>query len=485
MEGGERLVVGMKVRVGLLKALVKGVVGLGLLTLLTGCATTSVFKSYTAQLGPVRGMIADGKLEEAYNQVSPKTKSADKILYLEERARIGQLSGHIDWSIEDYEAAAKEIEKNQLKSFDLGSAAFSLFSNDNVIPYRGFGYEKVFIHSFQAMNYLELGKLEDAMVEVRRANNEQQFSLQLHEKEVVAAEQAAKQNKIGDYGDNADYNKAYKQMKYAAGEVKNSFQNAFSHYLSGILYEAEGDGDNAYISYKMALEIAPNNLFAVNSVFRLAKKLQFQDDLEHFKAVFGDVQPMEPKAGEGRLVVVYEDGFVPEKKELFIPFFWGGRTYTIAMPFYNDEKPAIYPLCLSTDGYDIGKTEVICAARALAVKALEEDFSAIFIRQILRIIVKDQIQRQANKEGGSILGLVAAVGSLLSEKADRRSWLTLPDNVQVADYYLVAGEYTFNLIQALAAPSRVQISLKPGKTTVLSVIRTGASFYTRVIEVRE
>jgi len=42
--------------------------------------------------------------------------------------------------------------------------------NENAIPYRGDTYERIFVHSFQALNFLGERNPEAAGVEVRRAN---------------------------------------------------------------------------------------------------------------------------------------------------------------------------------------------------------------------------------------------------------------------------------------------------------------------------
>jgi len=429
-------------------------------------------------------MVQEDRPMEAYDALTPKVKTSDKILYLQERARVSELDKKIEWSIEDYENAAKVIEENQMKASisasSLGSIGASLLTNDNAIPYTGYGYEKVFLHSFQTLNYLELGKLEGEMVEVRRANNEQTYALQQNEKEVAKVQDEAKKHQVSSATNEAGFSKAYADMAFAASGVKNSFQNAFTFYLSGVLYEMDNDPNNALISYKKAVEIYPENKYAVDSVFRLAESMRFEDDLEHYGKLFGKVNPQKPRAGDGRLVVVYEDGFVPMKEQLMIPFFWNGISYTIAMPYYSSDITPAYSMSLLHNNRLLGKTENICTVRALAVKALMEEYSGIFIRQVIRIVVKDQIQRQAQKQD-SVLGLVTAIGALLSERADRRSWLTLPDNVQVGDYFIPAGEYTFNLDHPSAQGVSPVVAVQDGKTTILRVTRTGGRFYSRVI----
>ena len=61
-------------------------------------------------------------------------------------------------------------DKARLTLSGTGAAGSSLLTNDNAIPYKGSGYERVMVHEFQAFNYLGLGDAQGATVELRRAS---------------------------------------------------------------------------------------------------------------------------------------------------------------------------------------------------------------------------------------------------------------------------------------------------------------------------
>ena len=69
-------------------------------------------------------------------------------------------------------------EKAVIRASDIGAQTASFLANDNTIPYKGDGYEKVFMYQFQAFNYLAKKDIEGAGVEVRRANREQELALE-------------------------------------------------------------------------------------------------------------------------------------------------------------------------------------------------------------------------------------------------------------------------------------------------------------------
>src|SRR5439155_841892 len=79
-------------------------------------------------------------------------------------------------------------------------------------------FEKVLVNVFLALDYVHLGKWDDALVEARKVD---------HKLTVLA-----------------DRNQ--KRMTYT--------KDALARYLGGILYEATGDLSNAFVAYRLALE---------------------------------------------------------------------------------------------------------------------------------------------------------------------------------------------------------------------------------------
>ena len=71
----------------------------------------------------------------------------------------------------------------------------ALLSNDNVRRYRVAPFERLFLHPYQALNYLALGKPESALVEMRRADAWQRRQMLAHEDEVRKAEALLKQKR--------------------------------------------------------------------------------------------------------------------------------------------------------------------------------------------------------------------------------------------------------------------------------------------------
>ena len=62
-------------------------------------------------------------------------------------------------------------------------------------------------------------------------------------------------------------------MNRDAAKVRNSFQNAYVYYFSGMYYESRQDWSNAYLAYKTALRLQPTCRTFQDDVRRLARRM--------------------------------------------------------------------------------------------------------------------------------------------------------------------------------------------------------------------
>ncbi|NOX91593.1 MAG: hypothetical protein GXP18_03835 [Gammaproteobacteria bacterium] len=445
--------------------------------LLGGCATGSIFTSYPKQIQPVKLQLEGKQYTQAQAALDGREEDADKILYLMERGRVAQLAGNTEASIEDFKRVIEAFEENDEKAkvsmSDTAAQGASLLTSDNAIPYAGEGYERVFVHQFQAMNYLMSRNLEAAMVEVRRANQEQQYELERFEDEVADAEENAREQ----MDKNDGFMGSFASLQAAAGQVKNSFQNAYTFYMSGVLFEATGKPNSAYIDYKKALEIFPDNVYVQRDVLRLAQSLGMREDYKRFKEEFGN-NYSPPKADEGEIVLLFEHGFAPVKTNVDVTLITDNGVRSIAFPTYVEQwqAPSLLHVSIS-GGASIGETSPIVNVQALAAKALVERLPGMMVRQILRIVAK----AEASEQGGKALGpwgkLAIDVFNVVTEQADRRSWLTLPQDAQILRSSLPEGQYQLQL-QNGTALGTVDIKVVPGKKTLIRVVATGNTFHT-------
>ncbi|MDD2850380.1 MAG: hypothetical protein PHY09_00575 [Desulfuromonadaceae bacterium] len=453
--------------------------------IVTGCAATSTFTPYPYKVEPLVSSMAHRSPLDLSKTLASERTGSDLILYNMEHGRYAQVIGAGDASMSDFSASMEKIRTNDEKALisatALGATVAATMVNDNAIPYEGEGYERVLLHHYQALNYLKKNDLEGAGVEVRRANAEQEEALSRFENELEQSREEASEKRVSS-NSIARVNSQYAQMDEVAGKVKNSFQNAYTFYVSAVIYELLQQPNDAYIDYKKALEIYPENSYLLNDVLRLAAQLDMRDDLAELQQRF----PMHDRqvttgSGSGKLLVLFEDGFAPQKYEVKLPIPIGkAGLVSIAFPLYKERWSEPTPLRIFNNTAFVGSTETICDIRALAVKALTEKAPMIATRQIIRAVSKGVTSAQAKKNLGDLGQFAAIVWNLVSENADLRSWLTLPANAQIMKVSLPAGHHLLTLQHPLGTPTSVEVDITGGGTAVLHVVRAGRQIYSSV-----
>lgn len=436
------------------------------LALLQGCASTSVFNPYPAQAVAFRQATAGHDTQKVLAALEKKAGSGDRILYLAERGRINQLAGDYAASKADFErvlAAWRENDdKAKLSATGTAAQGAALMTNDNAIPYKGYGYERVLVHLFQAYNYLGLGDAEGAQVELRNA---QQLQRQL-ELEYAGELAAAEGEATGKDVDLGSFDSHFAGMDTITGPLRNSFQNGYSFYFAASVWEALGEFNDALVDYKKTLELSPRNEQLQADVLRADRRA---DGLSR-------VTP-----GTGTVVVLYEQGFVPAKLpvSLPIPTFDGG-IFAISFPVY-DASTYVPPTPLTVTAADgsRARTALLSDTSALAVKALREQVPAMLVRQVLRARAKYEFQKKMGEQAGIGGQFFANIYNLVSEQADLRSWLTLPANAQGTRLELPAGPQRLEAA-ADGGSLGIEVDVRPGRTTLVRVVETNGRLVAQV-----
>ncbi|NMP33399.1 hypothetical protein HII17_17770 [Thalassotalea sp. M1531] len=420
----------------------------------------NLFRDYAQELNEVRTQIAQGDVSKAISiSQSPTKGTTNYQLSLLEQGRLAFLNQDYKqsqwWFNQSYQALESDREKANLRVGRGLEKVNALITNDNAIGYQPAAYEQSMMHGYQALNYLFQNNLEAALVEVRRANIVQETALNSYEQELLEA-------KSNTNGVNwQEVNDAIAPLDSRIGEVKNGFQNAYTFYLSGLLYEAANQLNDAYIDYKKALEIYPDNSFLQKDVLRLGSVLGMDNDLNVFKQRFNH-EVKTKSVNNGELVVIYEQGLIDAMQEhsLRLPVWTSNgdmRFYSFSVPTYGYSNFVENPLIMEVEG-KVLQTEAIVKLQSLVAKQLKDNMPAIVARQALRIISKEQLRRKMSKEGGDVGNILAGLYSLASENADTRSWLTLPGDVQMLRTQHLAGKQQLKF--SGMAPLEVEINAK-------------------------
>jgi len=424
---------------------------LAVTVLLAGCAT------YSDQHGDLRPLLANADYGAALARVE-HIGGKDRLLQELERGLVLHYAGRWAESNEAFQAA--EITADDLYTRSLSEGALSLFTNDTAISYRARPFELAMVPYYRALNYAYLGQRTGAAVEGRKAS-------QMLARYVDAS--------LGGVAD--EQRDAYEATK----------TDAFLLHLSGMLYEWDGETNDAFIAYRNAafayaqnaprlgLEIPPA---LAADLARTGARLGFAGELAQLQqacpsvwAVADTSRRADWPAGWGEVVLFVETGFVPARRQLRIdlPIFESderrdsddlarvvsGR-YHQTYPVHNDVKVA-YWLSVALPELSLPPQvpgEVVVTAgsaatrgtqganlAALAGITFDAEFGKILLKTVARGLTKYLGTHEAEKAGEG-WGVLANIFVSATETADTRGWLTLPQAVHVVRLTLPAGEHT-------------------------------------------
>ncbi len=395
----------------------------------------------------VREPLVLGDLGAARTFLEDRKPGGEGLPYLMEMGLVLRLQDDFPASNVTFESAEVLVEDLYTKS--LSKEALSLALNDEVRPYDGESWERVLVNYYRALNYIDLGEYEGALVECRKIN---------HKLEV--------------YADSDDTPPTYRS-------------DAFAEYLTALLYEAGGEMNDAWVSLRLADEAfahyedaygVPAPSFVAQDLLRVAEAQGYHDDVARLRERFPDTtwRSTEDLLQNGEIVVFYEEGFVPAKiqQEITLPIFKTeyetldthelARTLSqrahprheihyakteldyllrVAIPAYPPRSPAEDP------GYAVVRaagaqcsTEIAEDVGAIARRGLDDAMGRILFRTILRALGKYALTRAAEKED-EVAGLFTNILTAFTEKADTRSWITLPNTIQIARIVVEPGTH--------------------------------------------
>lgn len=402
---------------------------------------------------------AQAQLESSKEKVF---KEDDRVMYWLNLGTLQHYAGNSAGSMENMVKA--EAAMQELWTTSVSSEASKLAISDTIAPYEGEDFEKVLVYLYTAMNNVNLGKPQDAVVEARRADEMLKKMLVHYEKE---------------------------------GEVGTLYkQDAFMLWLVGLFYEMEGQSgyNDAFLAYKAAAKSygedygtygmgAPK--FLGEDLVRTAKLVHFNDEATKFAQQTGASGESAEKLAQGmaEVIVIYGAGEAPSKEEFFIDGTMpDGYVMRIALPKFVAVPYNGTCANIRANGQQV-QTELAEPISQIVLKNFEHRLPAIQLRAIARATVKYAATKVAqaavgggdNASGGrqlagALVGLAGNVAAAASEAADLRSWTTLPGSVNVARIWLPAGPQTIEVEYCNVGKTETKtVDLKAGQRQIVSV----------------
>ena len=406
------------------------------MALLAGCAN---MQSHDARVSGAQAAAESGSVAAALQQLeaSATTESAKKeLLYNLERGELLRLAKRYPDSTAAYLLADEQVkawEETAKTSPDklLGMAGAALVS-ERLKAYEGQDYEKVMLTTRLALNRIAVGDWDNARVDVKRTHEREAVIAELRAKELVAAEEEAKKNGAKSGGRELNGYPVETLDDPAVLALKNGYQNALSHYLSGFLYEVLNEPGLAAPGYRKAIELNPNAPVLDEGLRGLDQRTSFT---HRRRQKMTDV------------LFLIESGSAPARKPVSftvpVPTGRGVVGVSISYPVIQaSNSPYINTV---TVGNTPIKTQPVVDFNVMARRALRDEMPGMVVRTVSRAIAKGVVQDQAQKRLGLLGGLVAVVATSATEQADDRMWRMLPERVYVARAYLPPGTHKVSI----------------------------------------
>ncbi len=431
-------------------------------TQLTGCA---VFRSYDNELKETNQHLSTGNVDAALAVLEKNNKGDDKdLLYWFEKGELLRSKGDLAGSQRAWREADGMVFKWE-ESIRLDTGKYlsqfgSYLVNDKVRRYEGYDYEKVMLTTQMALNLLAQNDFDGARTEIRKTHEREAVIAELRDKEYLQREEEADRK-----GVKTEYKdlKGYPVASLDAPEVinlKNSYQSAFSHYLSGYVYEALGEQGLAAPGYRKAAELLPNTPLLEQALLDL------------------DQHSSERTGKDSDVLIVVQSGLAPARDSMSIalPLFISGNLVItpLSFPVIREDSSTAPIGQLSLDDKRLDLT-ALNSTSAMSRRALRDDMPGIILRTTLRAATRAVAQKQLN-DTNPMAGLILGIASAITEGADTRTWRTLPNETLVARLRLSQGQHQLSLPSGLGG-SRIAVNVdRPYQVVALRVV--GNQVYT-------
>lgn len=417
---------------------------------LTGC---SIVTANNRPMLEAREDMAQGRWPQALEAVDAgKFAERDALCGMLDRGVILQNQGRFQESNAEFDRAIRKIKEYEARAVisatEVAAAAGTMVLNDKTLEYQGQGYEKVLVHALKARNYLMLGDEESARVEIRNAEMRQEEERKKHEDAIEAARKEGEEKKVDVRGLSAQVDREFASSEPILKRLHNVYQNPFSAYLQGVVYELNGEPDLAFLQYRSAYWLYPSPLIT-SELVRLARK---EDRLDELGKLGISAVPKAGPTRAGNTLVFVDNGFAPERTEIKFPIPTGDTLLFVALPMTRAIPTNLgeVEITEAAGARVLGRTDALVDIEAMSVRDLRDRYPGILIRQAIRLaargVAANQARRSAEGDAAELAVMVGtSVFNAVVEQADLRAWYALPRTIHVARIDVPAGDREIRL----------------------------------------
>jgi len=454
-----------------------GIVPLAGLLLLSGCSLLRTDKTHYAG---IEHLLEETDYPAALAQIEAAKEVAythkDRVVYYLDIGMLHHWNGDYEKSNEFLEQAERAIEENFTKS--LSRSASSLILNDNALAYAGEDYEDVYLNIFKGLNYLALGKTDEAFVEVRRINNK---LVQLEDRHAKIAKKLNEAEEA--------------HQEFTVG--KSPFQeSALGRYLSILLYRNEHKWDDVRIDLE-----------------KISKGWKLQPNIYTFKKPDLSPSTQRIESSKARLNVIAFSGLAPNKKassfyihteeniivlagssENYLgkqnlnglavipwPEISAGYHFKIQLPHMERFQSKVGHIKVVVNNAATGNLQPLESLENAAVETFDIKKPIIYLKTITRAVTKglsaEQAKQKMTSEMDSTMAFITRIAADLmidqTENADLRVSRFFPGEAAISELHLDAGTYDIQINYystrgtLLHTDQRHGISIKSGQLNIL------------------
>ncbi len=465
---------------------------LAVLPALAGCA------GHARTMADVRVALAHNDVEEARAILAEAGRGTDDLLFALEDGLLLHYAGDPELSNHRFEFAEASVDDLYTKS--ITRAALSLITSDLVLRFEPRGIENFLINYYRALNYLALGQPQEAWVEWRGLASKLQFSRE--QSEAPYLDPPFFNHLVGLGLELDDPSNAYASLRRAEAGYLARGAATPTDLVDDLVRLAGALGFADHVDeYENRYGHRGSRSSSAAETSRLGVSASSPPDW-------------------GEIVLLVEDGLVApiEEVQVFIPITteranlvyagnkearlrlaeslaqeYGAGRYHKVNKRWGRRPEIAYVLPLSFPVFGRGVTavrrlEVAAAGDTVAGRvaldvsvmqgaAFEDRLLGMYAKTIARALIKSvaaaKLKEKAEKEGGEsagdVVGALANVVNMITERADTRAWLGLPDRIWVSRLRVPPGTHEVIVFRG----SGTQVSLgefevRPGERRFVS-----------------
>jgi len=437
-----------------------------LIVVLSGCQSLA---RYEIALNEVSDAVQAGQLDDALSLHESRHASAKELLYFLEAGELYWLKGDHGQALKLWRAADQLVQDwEQLARLDatlITQDIGSVLINDKVRSYQGHDFEKVMLTTRIALTYLMMGDVDSARVAIKAT----------HEREAVIEGFREQQALFLSQEDGTKNARRIEDLNWYPIEVidvpelsslRNSYQNAFSHYLAGFIYEQLNEPSLSAPGYRKAIELRSNHSVLDAGLMGLEERLK---------------RPAND--GYTDLLVVFEEGLSPVKTSIEITELITHNDSTMYVPFslpvYGARSELPQPRVAAADSIIEFSSDIV-DIDLMSRRSLKDEMPSIIARGVLRSGLKVAMQIAADElDESGVVGDLVALASIAAESADDRSWRLLPGRIGLGRVHMQRGTHHIELQSGSSSWSMDVVV--DGKYMLLFVRRVGARWYVKQV----